>query len=152
MLLGAYSFRTNGDVKPLPTRIHIKTRLRGDPVPTQEIPRQKILRSLKGDQVCFAEKDRDALEPIFVPAPANDALNYVCFAPALIMLVLLLVNFLFTGLASWVSKDEDREWWGRSAAWILITVFGWIVVNVIVLWGAQAIRRRRKSARSFSDT
>src|SRR5437773_12476120 len=28
---------------------------------------------------------------------------------------------------------------GRSAAWLLITVFGWIVVNVIVLWGAQAI-------------
>lgn len=71
--------------------------------------------------------------------PAQHALNYVCFAPTLILLVLLLVNFLFTGLASWVSKDEDREWWGRSAAWILITVLAWIVVNVIVLWGAQAI-------------
>ena len=74
-----------------------------------------------------------------VPAPANDALNYVCFAPALILAVLLLVNFLFTGLASRVTKDEDREWWGRSAAWILITIFGWIVFNVMDLWGAQAI-------------
>ncbi len=72
-------------------------------------------------------------------APAQNALNYVCFAPALILAALLLVNFLFTGLASWVSKDEDREWWGRSAAWILITIFGWVLVNVIVLWGAQAI-------------
>jgi hypothetical protein len=53
--------------------------------------------------------------------------------------VLLLVNFLFTGLTSWVTEDEDREWWGRSAAWILITILGWIVVNAIVLWGAQAI-------------
>ena len=79
------------------------------------------------------------LEPIFVPAPANHALNYVCFAPALILAVLMLVNFLFTGLASKVTKDEDREWWGRSAAWIFITIFGWIVFNVIVLWGAQAI-------------
>jgi hypothetical protein len=71
--------------------------------------------------------------------PAANALNYVCFAPALILAVLLIVNFLFTGLASWVTQDEDREWWGRSAAWILITIFAWILVNVIVLWGAQAL-------------
>jgi len=76
---------------------------------------------------------------MFAPAPAQHALNYVCFAPALILGVLMLVNFLFTGLASKVTKDQDREWWGRSAAWILITIFGWIVFNVIVLWGAQAI-------------
>jgi len=72
-------------------------------------------------------------------APASNAINYVCFAPALILAILLLVNFLFTGLASWVSEDEDREWWSRSAAWILITVVTWMVINVIVLWGAQAI-------------
>ena len=74
-----------------------------------------------------------------LPAPASNAVKYVCFAPALILAVLLLVNFLFTGLTSWVTEDEDREWWGRSAAWILITIFGWIVINAIVLWGAQAI-------------
>ena len=71
--------------------------------------------------------------------PSGSALNYVCFAPPLILAVLLLVNFLFTGLASWVSEDEDREWWARSAAWILITIGGWIAINVVVLWGAQAI-------------
>jgi hypothetical protein len=74
-----------------------------------------------------------------LPAPASNAVKYVCFAPALILAVLLLVNFLFTGLTSWVTEDEDREWWGRSAAWILITLFGWVVINGIVLWGAQAI-------------
>jgi hypothetical protein len=71
--------------------------------------------------------------------PAQNAINYVCFAPPLIFAVLLLVNFLFTGLASWVSGDEDREWWARSAAWMLISITAWIVVNVIVLWGAQAV-------------
>jgi Patatin-like phospholipase len=97
-------------------------------------------------RVRIAQEHLDALElqknprdGFPTPAPAQHALNYVCFAPALILVVLLLVNFLFTGLASWVTKDEDREWWGRSAAWILITIVGWIVFNVMVLWGAQAI-------------
>ncbi len=71
--------------------------------------------------------------------PSQRAINYVCFAPPLILAVLLLVNFLFTGLASWVSEDQDREWWARSAAWILISIFGWIVVNIVVLWGAQLL-------------
>src|SRR5262249_6847192 len=65
--------------------------------------------------------------------------NYVCFAPALILAVILLVNFLFAGLTSWVTQDEDREWWGRSAAWILITIGLWLAINLIVLWSAQII-------------
>ncbi|HZR06714.1 MAG TPA: patatin-like phospholipase family protein [Candidatus Udaeobacter sp.] len=85
------------------------------------------------------KSNRKLPERFPLPAPASNAVKYVCFAPPLILAVLLLVNFLFTGLTSWVTKDEDREWWGRSAAWILITIAGWIVINAIVLWGAQAI-------------
>jgi hypothetical protein len=59
---------------------------------------------------------------------SDDAVNYVCFAPAVVFSMLLLVNFSLTGLASWVSQDQDREWWARSAAWILIMIFGWIAV------------------------
>ena len=97
---------------------------------------------LQADRITasIAKKDFDAVElrrPL--PAPANYAVAYVCFAPALIMAVLMLVNFLFTGLASWVSEDEDREWWARSAAWIAITIFAWVLVNAIVVWGGQAI-------------
>jgi patatin-like phospholipase len=98
-----------------------------------------VVKMDPGFEARIAEKDLDAFQLNPVPAPANDAINYVCFAPALIMAVLLLVNFLFTGLASWVTEDEDREWWARSAAWILITIFGWLMVNLVVLWGAQAI-------------
>jgi preprotein translocase subunit YajC len=93
----------------------------------------------QGEQFRIARNRIDAFDLKAVPAPANHALNYVCFAPALILAVLLLVNFLFTGLASRVTADEDREWWARSAAWILITIFGWIVFNGMDLWGAQAI-------------
>ena len=88
----------------------------------------------------IAKKDFNKVElrhPL--PAPANHAVAYVCFAPALVMAIVMLINFLFTGLASWVSEDEDREWWARSAAWIVITIVGWIIVNAIVVWGGQAI-------------
>jgi hypothetical protein len=104
-----------------------------------EIPSEQKTTIPACTHVRFAGENLTALQPVLVPAPARHALNYVCFAPALLLVVLLLVNFAFTGLASWVTEDEDREWWGRSAAWILITIFGWILVNVIVLWGAQAI-------------
>src|SRR4029077_15270403 len=99
-------------------------------------------------QARITDKDVDALqlkpngklpERFPLPAPASNAVKYVCFAPALILAVLLLVNFLFTGLTSWVTEDEDRGWWGRLAALVFISFFGWIVVNTIVLWGAQAI-------------
>jgi hypothetical protein len=93
----------------------------------------------RGAQARIARKNLDAFDLKPVPAPAKYAVSYVSFAPALILIVLLLVNFLFTGLASWVTEDEDREWWGRSAAWILITVFGWVAVNLVVLWGGQAL-------------
>jgi preprotein translocase subunit YajC len=98
-----------------------------------------IVENGQGEQFRIARKHINAFDLKAVPAPAKHAVTYVSFAPALVLAVLLLVNFLFTGLASWVTDDEDREWWGRSAAWILITMFGWIAINLIVLWGGQAI-------------
>jgi hypothetical protein len=103
------------------------------------IPSGEKVMMPEGTRVRFADKDLDALASIPVPAPAQHAVSYICLAPVFILAAFLLVNFLFTGLASWVTEDEDREWWGRSAAWILITIFAWILVNVIVLWGAQAL-------------
>ena len=105
----------------------------------KQIPSGQEMTIQGGAHALLATEDLDAFKPIPVPAPAKHALNYVCFAPALLLAVLLLVNFLFTGLASRITADEDREWWARSAAWIVITIFSWIAFNMIALWGAQAI-------------
>ena len=106
---------------------------------TQIIEGSYIIETNQG-RALIVGKDRDALELRFpLPAPVRHAVTYASFAPALILVVLLLVNFVFTGLASWVTEDEDREWLARSAAWILITVVAWVGVNLVVLWGAQAI-------------
>jgi Patatin-like phospholipase len=153
------------DLKPgetLPIQFTLKRDCEATPIPwskqkmkipagTQVVITQAetryILETPQG-RARITEKDLGALElqpgqtlpkRFPMPAPSKNAVKYVCFAPALILAVLLLVNFLFTGLTSWVTEDEDREWWGRSAAWILITIAGWVIVNVIVLWGAQVI-------------
>ena len=114
------------------------------PVRTQGIIKQidkeaYTVETGQGDHARIKRKHLDAFDLNPVPAPAKHAVTYVSFAPALILVVFLLVNFLFTGFSSWVTDDEAREWWGRSAAWILITIFGWIAVNLIVLWGGQAL-------------
>ena len=119
---------------PLPTGAHGRL-----VTPTVDYDGSYIVKTSEDEEVRIAKKHLDAFDLDPVPAPANHAVTYVSFAPALILVVLLLVNFLFTGLSSWVTEDEDREWWARSAAWILITITAWIGVNLVVLWGAQAI-------------
>jgi hypothetical protein len=49
-----------------------------------------------------------------------------------IALALLFLQFtVFVGLASRDMSDEDREWWARAGAWILIAAVVWIVAGVI---------------------
>lgn len=44
---------------------------------------------------------------------------------------------LFIGTVSkfqWI-EDEDREWWARFGAWILIVMFGWLSLSAIAIFG-----------------
>jgi hypothetical protein len=142
-----YTLKHECEAIPIPWSRQKMKFAAGTQVVLTQIEKRYIIETPKG-LARLTDNDVDALQlkpneklpdRFPLPAPASNAVKYVCFAPALILAVLLLVNFLFTGLTSWVTEDEDREWWGRSAAWILITILGWIVVNAIVLWGAQAI-------------
>jgi hypothetical protein len=64
---------------------------------------------------------------------------YVCFAAPVILLILLLTASVFIGLASGYTSDEDREWWARMGAWILIAMGGWLVFSGAVLFGPLAL-------------
>jgi hypothetical protein len=47
-----------------------------------------------------------------------------------ISLTLLFLQFsAFVGIASRDMTDEDREWWARAAAWVLITAAAWLVTS-----------------------
>ena len=66
---------------------------------------------------------------------------YVCLAVPAFMLVFLLGATLFIGGSSASPRidDEDREWWARLSAWVLISILGWTAFSTIVIFGPIAL-------------
>jgi len=65
--------------------------------------------------------------------------KYVCLAVPILLGVFLLSAFLFNGLISLWTTDEDREWWSRSDAWVLTTILGWAALSALVIFGPFSI-------------
>lgn len=66
---------------------------------------------------------------------------FTCFAPVSFAGAFLLAATVFVGLASSVTKDEDREWWGRSGSWLLISILAWSGLGMIVTYGPSWFER-----------
>ena len=66
---------------------------------------------------------------------------YACFAAPAFLLVFLLGATFYIGVTSKSTgiDDEDREWWARLGAWILIAILGWISFTTIVIIGPLAL-------------
>lgn len=60
---------------------------------------------------------------------------YAVFAVPALLGAFILGETLFAGLAGRWTDDEDREWWARCAAWLLIVLAVWIVVTGVVIYG-----------------
>ncbi len=55
-------------------------------------------------------------------------------------LVLLFLQItVFIGLASRDMSDDDREWWARAGAWILIIGLSWLVAAAVAILGPLAL-------------
>ncbi len=65
-------------------------------------------------------------------------------AVPMVLTAMLVASTLFVGLASRATSDEDREWWSRAGAWILIAILGWSVPTTIVVWGPDWIAELKK--------
>ncbi len=69
---------------------------------------------------------------------------YVVCALPLVLGLLVAANFLSVAAGSrerWKSRfgDEDREWWARASAWLLIVAVVWLGFSAIVLFGPRAL-------------
>jgi hypothetical protein len=59
--------------------------------------------------------------------------------PAL-MAVFLLSGTLLVGATSYVTEDEDREWWARAGGWFMAVALGWIAFAFVVLYAAHTLK------------
>jgi hypothetical protein len=66
-------------------------------------------------------------------------LAYTLFAPAAMWGAFLLSEAFFIGIASRFTDEEDREWWARAGAWLLIVAAVWCGGAALVFFGPQAI-------------
>jgi Patatin-like phospholipase len=73
----------------------------------------------------------------FFTGPDNDVspLSYTCLAVPVVLGIFQLSAFLYNGLISFWTNDDDREWWSRSDAWILIVIGGWAAFSALVIFG-----------------
>ena len=62
---------------------------------------------------------------------------YACVGVPLFLLLVGLGLALFVGLSSAgrTIDDEDREWWARASAWLVIAIIGWIAGTAVVIFG-----------------
>ena len=71
-------------------------------------------------------------------ALANPVL-YVCVAfPAAIGLFMG-ASVLLVGGTSYITEDQDREWWSRSGGWLLLLALGWPVLAALVLYSDRVL-------------
>jgi hypothetical protein len=55
------------------------------------------------------------------------------------LIIYYLATALFIGLASKKTNDEDREWWARSGAWILMATAAWLLLGGLVIYGPREL-------------
>jgi hypothetical protein len=90
-----------------------------------------VLAGVVGGGVTFLVASR-----VFaLPLAENRLPWYAVFAVPVVLGSFVVGETLFAGLASRWTDDEDREWWSRSAAWILIVAGTWSAVSGIALFG-----------------
>jgi hypothetical protein len=66
---------------------------------------------------------------------------YVCAAVPFFLLVFWGATTLFVGVSSYFAAitDEDREWWARFGAWLLIAAVVWAGFTSLVIFGPLAL-------------
>jgi hypothetical protein len=65
--------------------------------------------------------------------------TYAVLAFPLLMGIFLLAQTLLVGLSSYITEDEDREWWARAGGWFIGIALAWLVFGGIVLYAPDAL-------------
>jgi hypothetical protein len=71
---------------------------------------------------------------------ANPA-RYVCLAFPTAMGLFMGASALLVGGTSYITEDQDREWWSRSSGWFLLLTLAWPVLAALVLYSDRMLNR-----------
>jgi hypothetical protein len=71
-----------------------------------------------------------------VPDSAAQNLFVLLGIPAVLGVLLVASSFL-SGLLGLLEQEIDREWWARSGGLLLIVMLVWIIIEALVIYGAQ---------------
>jgi hypothetical protein len=78
---------------------------------------------------------RFAFPEVHQRAGSVETLLYPSLAAPVFLLIYLVAGTLFVGFSSRRSSDEDREWWARMGAWILVLAVAWGAFSAWILLG-----------------
>jgi hypothetical protein len=86
----------------------------------------------------------------FHPALVGDTV-YACFGVPFVFLILATVGVLSVGVSSKITGDDDREWWSRAGAWVLVVSLTWLTFSsLVLLLPDAAVRLDRRWSFSLS--
>jgi hypothetical protein len=64
---------------------------------------------------------------------------YSTFAFPTVMGLFVITGIVLVGLTSYVTEDDDREWWARAAGWYMAVAAGWVVFAALVIYSTEAL-------------
>lgn len=74
----------------------------------------------------------------------GDVRLFVSVALSLILGCFALTAVLLNGLSAHFDVEEDREWWSRSGAFVLMGIILWPIVHLLVLYGHEITQAAQK--------
>lgn len=75
---------------------------------------------------------------------AGDVRLFVSVSVSLILASFALTAVLLNGLNAQFDAEEDREWWSRSGAFVLMGIVLWPLVHLLVLYGHEITEAAQK--------
>ncbi len=71
------------------------------------------------------------------PAPSHEERfgYFATFAVPSLLFAFVLAGAVYVGVASYWTSDQDREWWARASAWIMIGTVVWAGLCLTVIFG-----------------
>ncbi|MFN8545996.1 MAG: patatin-like phospholipase family protein [Candidatus Binatia bacterium] len=82
-------------------------------------------------------------------AQVSDPRWYLLLAPPWLVLSLLAAVTAYIALASTMAPEEDREWWARAGAWLVVACVTWVTLVGIAVFAAEFYRGASGAVATF---